>query len=201
MELTSNRIVHSILIPSLIRLYAIDFDNIRLGVSERNICARLAHHMENIIREYDNSHNDSPFTGYFVDVEYNRMGNGDIKQYENSEHRPKRMVCDLLIQSRGLPENLLAVEMKREGNSHCVEFDKVRLKSMVSTTNHLPNCVYNTLVGAFVSFSVDGVNVELFKSNESGSGESFGVLTFKCINEGDIITLRPDNNTIGISFE
>ena len=36
-------IVREILIPSLKRLYAVDYENIRFGVSEWNICARLAH--------------------------------------------------------------------------------------------------------------------------------------------------------------
>lgn len=46
-------VLHDILIPSICILYKEDFSNIRFGVSERNICARLAHHMENIMREYD----------------------------------------------------------------------------------------------------------------------------------------------------
>ena len=45
-------IVQEILIKSLTRLYEMDYDNIRFGVSERNICARLAHHMENLMRKY-----------------------------------------------------------------------------------------------------------------------------------------------------
>ena len=49
-QITNNIIVNDILIPSLKRLYQVDYDNIRFGVSERNICARLAHHMENIMR-------------------------------------------------------------------------------------------------------------------------------------------------------
>lgn len=55
-------IVHKILIPSLKRLYAVDYDNIRYGVSERNICARLAHHMENLMRRYDEV-NGEEFSG------------------------------------------------------------------------------------------------------------------------------------------
>lgn len=44
------------------------------------------------------------------------MGNGELKHYENREHLPQYMVADLLIQSRGEPRNLLAVEMKRKSN-------------------------------------------------------------------------------------
>lgn len=42
------------------------------------------------------------------------MGNGDMKYYEDSLKRPKYMVSDLLIQSRGYKGNLLAVELKRK---------------------------------------------------------------------------------------
>ena len=86
---TKGIIINDILIPSLKRLYQEDYDNIRFGVSERNICARLAHHMENIMREYDDSHSTMNIRNYYADVEYNRMGNGNLKQYENIEHRPK----------------------------------------------------------------------------------------------------------------
>lgn len=72
-------ILHDILIPSIRMLYREDFSNIRFGASERNVSARLAHHMENIMREYDAKNSTSLFKRYYVDVEYNRMGNGDMK--------------------------------------------------------------------------------------------------------------------------
>ena len=75
---TKQIIIDDILIPAINRLYQMDYENIRFGVSERNICARLAHHIENIMREYDQQHDNSPFIGYYADVEYNRMGNGDL---------------------------------------------------------------------------------------------------------------------------
>ena len=112
-QVTKNIIINDILMPSLKRLYQVDYDNIRFGVSERNICARLAHHMENIMREYDDSHSTMYFHYYYADVEYNRMGNGDLKQYENSKRLPTYMVSDLLIQSRGYDRNYLAVESKQ----------------------------------------------------------------------------------------
>ena len=66
------KILYDILISSLKRLYQDDYENILFGVSERNICARLAHHMENIMREYDSSNNTDYFRNYYADVEYNR---------------------------------------------------------------------------------------------------------------------------------
>lgn len=165
-------IVHEILIPSLKRLYAVDYDNIRFGVSERNICARLAHHMENLMRRYDEMNGDGLFGEYFADVEYNRMGNGDLKHYENSAHRPVYMVSDLLIQKRGYGRNLLAVEMKRKGNHRHVAEDKERLVSLVSSPagyDQEVRCVHDTLVGAFIEYSKTGVCVDLFE-NVDGRG-------------------------------
>ena len=169
----SNIILNDILIPSLKQLYQVDFNNIRFGVSERNICARLAHHMENIMREYDRSNNSYYFCNYYADVEYNRMDNGDQKQYENSEHRPKFMVSDLLIQSRGYERNYLAVEMKRKGNYRNANDDRERLASMVSPAPHgmHDRCVHDTLVGAFIIYGVEGVKIELFE-NVNGRGDN-----------------------------
>ena len=161
-----NNIIYDILLPSLCRLYDMDYDNIRFGVSERNICGRLAHHMENIMREFDRDHNSDLFIQYFADVEYNRMGNGELKRYENSEHLPQYMVADLLIQSRGEPRNLLAVEMKRSTNYVNRQEDRERLEALVSTApvhSTLP-CVYGTMVGAFIIYSPDIVIVEFYES-------------------------------------
>ena len=147
-------------------------------MSERNICARLALHMENIMRRYDVGKNNPLFAKYFADVEYNRMGNGDIKRYENSEHLPKEMVSDLLIQSRGEAPNYLAVEMKKEKNRQNREEDRFRLKSLVSpkpTRRDLP-CVYGTLLGAFIIYSPKDVVIELFE-NTKGQGELVNIIT------------------------
>lgn len=158
-------ILHDILIPSLKRLYQEDYNNIKYGVSERNICARLAHHMENIMREYDAKNRTSFFTSYNADVEYNRMGNGDLKCYEDNQKRPRYMVSDLLIHNRGYEGNLLAVEMKKKGSTKKnIEEDKKRLISMVTpgVFSHITGCVHDSLLGAFIEYSIKGVNMDFF---------------------------------------
>jgi hypothetical protein len=176
-------IINNILIPSLQRLYEIDFDNIRIGVSERNICARLAHHMENIMRSCNQR---DLFEGYYADVEYNRMGNGDLKRYENSEHLPQYMVSDLLIQSRGEPRNLLAVEMKRKSNYVNRDKDRERLEALVSPmpVYYTLQCVYGTVVGAFIIYSTEKVIVEFYE-NVNGRGILTGTMEFECRLEGN----------------
>lgn len=171
-------ILNDVLIPALQYLYEFDYDNIKFDVSERNICARLALHMENIMRRYDARKEKPFFAKYYADVEYNRMGNGDIKRYENSEHLSKEMVSDLLIQSRGAEPNYLAVEMKKKKNLKNRDEDRVRLKALVSpkpTRRDLP-CVYGTLLGAFIIYSPEDVVIELFE-NVKGRGKSVGKIS------------------------
>jgi len=158
-------IIDEILIPSLRMLYHEDYINILWKVSERNICARLAHHMENAMRKYDERHWSHSFDGYYADVEYNRMGNGDLKRFENFEKVPQYMVSDLLIQSRGNSQNLLAVEMKRNDNYKNRKEDKERLMSLVSSRVQNESCVHNTLLGAFIVYSKDEVKIEFFENN------------------------------------
>ena len=169
--MVNKELVEQFLVQSLQRLYEIDETNIKYEVSERNICARLAHHMENIMREYDRQNNSHCFQNYYVDVEYNRMGFGDLKHFEDYKHVSHYMVSDLLIQSRGYDRNLLAVEMKKPRNRKTVEEDKKRLKSLVTPpSDESPlDCVHGTMLGAFIVYSIKGVEMELFYySDEDG---------------------------------
>lgn len=179
MDISKDIIIYDILIPSLKKLYTMDIINIKYKVSERNICARLAFHMENVMRDYDNSHSSYLFNDYYADVEYNRMSNGDLKFYENNECRPQYMVSDLLIHSRKPTKNYLAVEMKRTGNRKNVEKDIDRLCSIVSsrlqqTSNR---CVYNTIVGAFIEYSLEGVKINIYEDS-NGRGVQTDYICF-----------------------
>lgn len=167
-------VICNILIPSLRRLYQIDYKNIEDDVSERNICARLAHHMENIMREYDK--NNSPkFSEYYVDVEYNRMEGESSKRYMAPNNECKYMYADLLIQSRGPERNYLAAELKWKDNHKDVAANIDRLKSLVSSrpANEERCCVRDTLIGAFIQFSKNDVNIMLF-DDVNGKGERTG---------------------------
>ena len=165
-------IINKILIPSLQMLYDVDYSNIYNKVSERNLCARLAHHMENCMQRYDMINKKEVFLGYYADVEYDKMNDGDPKQYETAQHRPKRMISDLLIHSRGVPQNFLALEMKHKKNYSKRREDRERIKAMVTPRpeGSTLQYVYDTLVGAFVIYSPDGVKIEIYE-NVNGRGE------------------------------
>ena len=184
-------IINEIMIPALMVLYRVDYDNINDGVSERNICARLALHMENIMRRYDRAHNTEIFKGYYADVEYDKMNHREQKFYENYLHERKRMVSDLLIQSRGEKRNLLAIEMKRWKSYNKRREDRDRLGALVSPVpeNNNLNCVYGTLIGAFVIYSNEKVKIELYE-NVDGHGVMNGVISMRYdVNQRELILL------------
>ena len=101
------------------------------------------------------------------------MGNGDMKYYEDSLKRPKYMVNDLLIQSRGYEGNLLAVELKKKGSTkQAITKDRERLNSLVTSgsLSQLTGCVHDTLLGAFIIYSKDGVDMAIFEfSSKEGN--------------------------------
>lgn len=168
-------IVNEILIPSLHILYNEDYTNILWNVSERNICARLAHHMENIMRSCKDN---EIFQEYFADVEYNRVGNeSELKFYKYAKEDKKYMVSDLLIHRRGVMSNYLAVEMKYKGNRKGMKTDKKRLKAMVSTNYPGAKIVFGTLVGAFITYSPQDMEIELF-DDVKGEGQEVEKLFF-----------------------
>lgn len=171
-------IIEDILVPSLHELYEKDYFNIYNGVSERNICARLAHHIENIM------HKNDYFKDYFADVEYNRKNDGTIKHSEGYKKVSLPMVSDLIVHKRNADNNLLAVEMKRWNNYDKRKADRKRLKSVVSSPKvKKDDCVYDTTLGAFIIYSSDRILVE-FYGKVNGEGKRIGEMEFVCRLEG-----------------
>lgn len=173
-----NDIIYGILVPSLQKLYEMDYFNIRNGVSERNICARLAHHMEIIM------HENNEYRGYFADVEYNRKNDSSGKHYDNNQNVSATMVADLIVHKRNAENNLLAVETKRWGNPKKREQDRERLKKVVSSPEvRKDDCVYDTILGAFIIYSPERILVEFYEDVD-GEGKQTGEIEFASITDG-----------------
>lgn len=148
---------HQLLLCGLKKLYQDDYFNIRIDVSERNICARLAMHLENIMRERN------MFQDCHVDVEYNRLGEGNLKQMLDEEKKRHIISSDILVHTRGILRNILAVEMKKPGNKKFVEDDHNRLNQMVQHENKDNiRFIHNTSLGAFITYSATQVDIEYF---------------------------------------
>ena len=138
------KLVQETLKEALLIVYKEDREVLTNNVIERCICARLAHHLENLMKQKGDA-----FIGYYADVEYDRMANANPKHVVGE----KKHVCDLLIHSRGHkePDNLLALEMKVHGHNSNVECDICRLKHIVQHSNeHTTGFVRDTLIGVFL---------------------------------------------------
>jgi len=102
-------------------------DNILTGVSERNLCGRLAMYLENNFSSHQ-------LTGdYFADTEYNRKQNGEIKTIINDQEKVIKISADVLVHSRGLesPDNLITIEMKKSDRSPLKRYnDRLRLRAL-----------------------------------------------------------------------
>ena len=96
------------------------------NVSERSLCSALA---QCIYLEI----NDSKYSKYHADTEYNR-NNGKVKTIYNNDLKVVSIVCDLIVHSRGEiveQDNLIALEMKKAYRKACdKEDDKTRLVAL-----------------------------------------------------------------------
>lgn len=151
-------VIIQILKKAIERLYLCDRHIIRSKVSERCVCARLAYHLECLLKKRDYC---KFFCGYYVDVEYDRMGS-DPKLIGDST---KRHVCDLLIHSRGCKErdNLLALEMKVHNNYSNIKSDYLRLSNIVQHRNEgNKDFVCETLLGVFLRIQEKQYSITTF---------------------------------------
>lgn len=69
-------------------------ENILSGVSERNLCGRLAIYLEALLQVYN-------LQDYFCDTEYNRKREGKIKTILDDNFQVVSINCDLIVHSRG----------------------------------------------------------------------------------------------------
>ncbi|CAM4279803.1 hypothetical protein [Saccharibacillus endophyticus] len=101
-------------------------------VSERTLCGALMMHLRDSIQ-------DTEFSKYNVDVEYNRNKNSTVETKIKSIPGPGgtkvKINCDLILHSRGQnlkKDNLIAIEMKKSSRSKS-EKDSDRIRIMALT--------------------------------------------------------------------
>ncbi|OXT02747.1 hypothetical protein B7H23_07695 [Notoacmeibacter marinus] len=105
-------------------------DHILSGVSEQNLCFRLALALEH-------EREAAGLADYAVDTEHNRNG-GQLKTILDDQMHPISIRVDIILHSRGnvrVQDNLIAVEMKRlEHPAEEKERDRMRLRAMTKAS-------------------------------------------------------------------
>jgi hypothetical protein len=134
-------------------VYVIDKVNLNDGVSEWNICARVAMYMEKRMRAYDYLNRIDIFKDYYVDVEYNRSYKGNPKVVAGHNVR-----IDLIVQTREETKpNYLVLEMKKPNNPDKRIDDERELDRMVRPREKGASDYYNcgSYVGVFMDYNKD----------------------------------------------
>jgi hypothetical protein len=142
------------LVAALQEFYAQEAFLLDKDVGERALTHRLAVHLE---RHYP---------GWEVDCEYNRLG-------ERTLHLPRGTIVstddalgksifpDIVVHQRAIPNNLLAVEVRKASNHQPIEHDQQKLKAMTD-----PHVWFAYGIGVLVTLSKK--NVEMCEVYASG---------------------------------
>lgn len=106
---------------ALDKLVQEDHELFAFDVNERSLTHKMAEHLKPL------------FPNWHVDCEYNRKGHDDTKRLglpveggEADDTEAKTVYPDIIIHHRGLPENLLVVEVKKSDNlNRNIDFQKL----------------------------------------------------------------------------
>ena len=97
-------------------------------LGERTLTHRLAVHLE------------KKFSGWSVDCDYNRLGERTLRlphgtMVSTDDHFAKSVYPDIVVHQREIPNNLLAIEVRKEANHQSPEHDQHKLRAL--TDPHL----------------------------------------------------------------
>ncbi len=124
--------------------------HIRTHIGERNLCGGLA----NVLKSKLKAHG---FGRYYVDLEYNRMQNGEIKTILDSEYKEVTINCDLI-----------AIEMKKSSRPQA-EKDKDRMRLRALTKSSYDDVWSND--GTTHPEHVCGYNLGVYVEIDAGAGK------------------------------
>jgi hypothetical protein len=115
-------------VSALAEFYARESHLLENDLGERTLTHRLAVHLE------------APFLGWNVDCDYNRLGERTLLLPKGSivstdDDLGRSIFPDIVIHHRRVPENLLAIEVRKAANHQPPEHDRHKLRAL--TDPHL----------------------------------------------------------------
>ena len=115
-------------VAALGEFYAREAFLLEHDVGERALTHRLAVHVE------------KHFPGWEVDCDYNRLGERTLRLprgaiVSTDDHLGKSIYPDIVVHQREIPNNLLAIEVRKAANHHALEHDQQKLRAL--TDPHL----------------------------------------------------------------
>ena len=115
-------------VTALQEFYARETFLLDKDLGERTLTHRLAVHCE------------KQFSGWEVDCDFNRLGERTLRLphgtiVSTDDHLGKSVYPDIVVHQREIPNNLLAIEVRKAGNHQPLEHDQHKLQAL--TDPHL----------------------------------------------------------------
>jgi hypothetical protein len=115
-------------VAALHEFYARETYLLEKDLGERALTHRLAVHVER------------QFPGWEVDCDYDRLGERTLRLphgtiVSTDDHLAKSVYPDIVVHQRAIPNNLLAIEVRKAANHQSVEHDQHKLRTL--TDPHL----------------------------------------------------------------
>ena len=115
-------------VTALQEFYARETFLLDKDLGERTLTHRLAVHCE------------KQFSGWDVDCDFNRLGERTLRLphgtiVSTDDHLGKSVYPDIVVHQRDIPNNLLAIEIRKSANHQPLEHDQHKLKAL--TDPHL----------------------------------------------------------------
>ncbi|MBR0799501.1 hypothetical protein JQ615_29435 [Bradyrhizobium jicamae] len=135
------------LIAALQEFYAQEKFLLERDLGERTLTHRLAVYVER------------QFSGWQVDCNYDRLGERTLRLPHGSivstdDHLGKSIYPDIVVHQRDIPNNLLAVELRKDNNHQPVEHDQHKLRALTD-----PHVWFAYAIGVLVTLGTSGVGV------------------------------------------
>jgi len=133
-------------ITALHEFYARETFLLEKDFGERTLTHRLAVHIE------------SQFPGWEVDCDYDRLGDRTLRMphgtiISTDDHLGKSVYPDIVVHQRAIPNNLLALEVRKAGNHQPLEHDQHKLQALTD-----PHVWFAYWIGVLVILARTGVS-------------------------------------------
>ena len=132
-------------VTALQEFYACETFLLDKDLGERTLTHRLAVHCE------------KHFSGWDVDCDFNRLGERTLRLphgtiVSTDDHLGKSIYPDIVVHQREIPNNLLAIEVRKASNHQPPEHDQHKLRALTD-----PHLWFAYRIGVFVIFGKKGV--------------------------------------------
>lgn len=132
-------------VAALREFYARETHLLEKDLGERTLTHRLAVHLE------------KQFSGWEVDCDYNRLGERTLRLPKGSivstdDEIGKSIFPDIVVHQRAIPNNLLAIEVRKASNHQPPEHDQHKLRGLTD-----PHLWFANRIGVFLTLGKKAV--------------------------------------------